>query len=145
MPPPRGRGRIPAVLLVICVLAAVVIGLVYYNTSYKPRHYLQDWSQRIGAPQGRFSSFVVTKDDHALTMRFSEQCTPSVPCGPEPVQAVGDWLERDGGYVDDNTIAQCFREGNSFSYRHESHRVDIDCDPVNTVQFTYAFTAMISY
>ncbi|HEY0540671.1 MAG TPA: hypothetical protein VGD53_20040 [Actinoallomurus sp.] len=44
-----------------------------------------------------------------------------------------------------HTIVQCFREGNSVSYRHESHRVDIDCDPVNTVQFTYTFTAMINY
>jgi hypothetical protein len=143
MPPPRRRSRRPLVLLL--ALVAVVIGIAYYEVDYKPRHYMQDWAQQAGRPQGNFSGGVVTGDNHAITLQFSEQCFPSTPCSPAPVEAVGDWLEAAGGYVDDDLIARCFRDGNSFNYSHDRHLVYIDCDQVDTVQFTFRFTARLDY
>src|ERR1700754_5107169 len=48
----RGRiGRILAVVLSLAVVGGMVGGVVYYEQSYKPRHYLREWSFRMAAPQ----------------------------------------------------------------------------------------------
>ncbi|MFB9837106.1 hypothetical protein [Actinoallomurus acaciae] len=146
-PPPRRprRGCVPLVVLgALFVIVVAVIGGAYYTSDYRPRHYLKDWSQRAGTPQGRFTSTSLGGDNHRFTMVYSEQCDTSVPCDPPPLKAVGDWIENDGGDVDDDTITRCFRDGTSFEYHHGEHWVDIQCDRVDSL-LRYRFTAVFGY
>jgi hypothetical protein len=145
MPPPRRRGRARAALLVCCALVVVVIGVIYYESDYKPRHYLQNWSVQMGTPAGNFAKTNLGGDNHTYTMRFEEHCYPSTPCSPPPVKAIGDWVEADGGSVEDDTITDCFRNAESFSYYHAHHPVTIRCEQVNSTQFNFIFTAVLGY
>jgi hypothetical protein len=127
------------------VVAAGVIGGVFYAQDYRPRHYLEQWAVQIGAPKGRFNRADQGGDNHAHHLEFSEQCIGSTPCDPTPVKAVKDWVHEAGGDVTEERIAECFRDGNGFSFEHGSHSVDVDCEPVNSAQLTYTFTARLGY
>lgn len=145
MPPRHGRRRGPVVLLLIGALIVLVIGGAYYNSDYKPRHYLENWFWQVGVPAGTFSGEIMSEGNHSLTGAFSEQCPPSASCDPAPVKAVKDWVDDDGGHLDDDTVAGCFRDGGSFTYHHEEHAVMVHCDRVDTTLYEYRFTASITY
>ncbi|GAA1289805.1 hypothetical protein Psi02_16580 [Planotetraspora silvatica] len=145
---PRRRGRIGRILAVVLSLAAaggVVAGIIYYEQSYKPRHYLREWSFRIAAPQGRFNRIELGADEHATNIRFTEQCHPASPCDPPPVKAVADWVASDGGVVTEKAVAECFKDGGSFSYDHERHPVSVRCEKVDSPRFRYTFTVRLGY
>ena len=149
-PPPRRRRVRPLhVLLIIGVLAVLgvlVIGAVFYVQDYRPRHYLEQWAGRTGAPKGRFTREDRGGDNHARYLRFSEQCAGSTPCDPTPVKAVTDWVSDQGGDVTEDRVTECFRDGNAFEFHYGKHPVDIDCEPVDSAsQPTFTFTARLGY
>jgi hypothetical protein len=134
-----------AVLFSLAVLGAVIIGIVYYEQDYKPRHYLRDWSFRIASPQGSFDRIVQRADNHAIYLQFSERCYVSSPCDPAPVKAVAQWVSNDGGGVTEQTVGECFRDGSSFSYYHGKHPVDVQCEKVDSSELRFVFTVRLGY
>jgi hypothetical protein len=145
-PPPRKRsGRPLAVLFALAVLGAVIIGIVYYEQDYKPRHYLREWSFRIASPAGSFDRNQGTSDNHAVNLRFSERCYVSDPCDPPPAKAIAQWVANDGGGVTEQTVTECFRDGGSFSYYHGRHTVEIHCERASSPELRFTFTARLGY
>jgi hypothetical protein len=146
MAPPRKRSTTPLlVLLALFVLGVVVVGVIFYESDYKPRHYLQQWAAQIGTPRGRFQGGVQYGDNHVITLQFSEECNASSPCDPTPTKALLEWVNNDGGGVDDQTLTNCFRYGDSFSYDHGRHPVTIECQQVDSIQLKFTFTARLGY
>ncbi len=145
LPPPRKRNLAPLiVLLALGALGAATIGVIYYSQDYRPRKALQDWSQELSAPQGRFMGGDQGGDNHARFLHFSEQCLPSYPCAPSPIDAITDWIENDAGPgVTKEDVGRCFRDGGYVTFGRDGHHAQIQCRQV--LNATFEFEVRLDY
>ncbi|REE97672.1 hypothetical protein [Thermomonospora umbrina] len=107
---PRPRSKRPALLLLIPVVLALVIGGIVYFAQIRPTQELEKWGGQLGGParmQVYNGPFVENANRYYALWRAV--CTPASPC-PTLLRDLTRWL-RDAGDsgVDEQAVAECYR------------------------------------